>query len=72
MSEGFRIVLDTNVLRAALWSSSGASFHLVSRPIPNLTEVRRPRDGDGGSGARCFRANADEEMAGASGSSFHL
>ncbi len=24
MSESFRVVLDTNVLRAALWSSSGA------------------------------------------------
>ena len=33
-----RVVLDTNVLRAALWSSSGASFRLVSRlPIPQVT-----------------------------------
>jgi len=34
----FRVVLDTNVLRAAVWSSSGASFRLVSSlPIPNVT-----------------------------------
>ena len=33
-----RIVLDTNVLRAALWSSKGASFRLIrSLPIPNIT-----------------------------------
>ena len=38
MSAVFRVVLDTNVLRAALWSSKGASFRLVSRlPIPNVT-----------------------------------
>ncbi len=38
MSAVFRVVLDTNVLRAALWSSKGASFRLVSLlPIPNVT-----------------------------------
>lgn len=38
MSDSFHVVLDTNVLRAALWSSSGASFQIVSRlPIPNVT-----------------------------------
>ena len=38
MSEILRVVLDTNVLRAALWSSKEASFRLVSRlPIPNVT-----------------------------------
>lgn len=32
-----RAVLDTNVLRAALWSSTGASFRIVSSlPIPNV------------------------------------
>jgi len=34
MSPPSRVVLDTNVLRAALWSSSGASFRLL-RALPH-------------------------------------
>jgi hypothetical protein len=38
MSAMFRIVIDTNVLRAALWSSRGSSFCLVSKlPLSNIT-----------------------------------
>ena len=39
-----RVVLDTNVLRAALWSSSGASFRLVdSLPRADVTPCFRCR-----------------------------
>jgi len=35
-----RIVIDTNVLRAAMWSSLGASFRLLrSLPIPDVSTV---------------------------------
>jgi putative PIN family toxin of toxin-antitoxin system len=34
----YRAVFDTNVLRAALWSSTGASFQIISRlPDPRIT-----------------------------------